>query len=86
GEYLDTAPHDVDVSAGGTQGDSRNDYTRSEAALLADLGTLTTLFEQGCFRAVIDRRYALADLAHAYRYVATGRKRGNVVINIPHGV
>ena len=58
-------------------------YTRSAEANVADLETLKTLFEQGSFRAVIDRRYPLDDLASAYRYVDTGRKRGNLVINPP---
>lgn len=59
-------------------------YTRSAAVNLADLETLKTLFEQGSFRAVIDKRYPLDDLASAYRYVETGRKKGNLVINISH--
>lgn len=61
-------------------------YTRSANVNLADLKTLRMLFEQGTFRAVIDKRYPLDDLASAYRYVDTGRKRGNVVINISHGI
>ena len=61
-------------------------YTRSAEANLADLETLKTLFEQGSFRAVIDKRYPLNDLASAYRYVDTGRKKGNLVINIAHDV
>ena len=59
-------------------------YTRSAVANLADLVTLKTLFEQGNFQAVIDKRYPLDDLASAYRYVETGRKKGNLVINISH--
>ena len=58
-------------------------YTRSAEANLADLETLKTLVEQGSFRAVIDKRYPLDDLASAYRYVDTGRKKGNVVIAVP---
>jgi NADPH:quinone reductase-like Zn-dependent oxidoreductase len=53
-------------------------YTRSAEANLADLETLKTLFEQGSFRAVIDKRYPLNDLASAYRYVDTGRKKGTL--------
>lgn len=61
-------------------------YTRSAEANLADLETLKTLFEQGSFRAIIDKRYPLEDLASAYRYVDTGRKKGNLVINISHDI
>ncbi len=59
-------------------------YTRSAEANLADLETLKRLFEQGSFRAVIDKEYPLDDLASAYRYVETGRKKGNLVINVSH--
>lgn len=61
-------------------------YTRSAEVNLADLETLKTLFEQGSFRAVIDKRYSLSDLASAYLYVDTGRKKGNLVINISHEI
>lgn len=61
-------------------------YTRSAEANLADLQTLKTLFEQSSFRAVIDKRYPLVDLASAYRYVDTGRKKGSLVINISHDI
>jgi NADPH:quinone reductase-like Zn-dependent oxidoreductase len=59
-------------------------YTRSAEANLADLQTLKTLVEQGSFRAVIDKRYSLDDLASAYRYVDTGSKKGSLVINVAH--
>lgn len=36
----------------------------------------------GEYRAVIDRRYALDDIVEAYRYVETGKKVGNVVIDV----
>jgi NADPH:quinone reductase-like Zn-dependent oxidoreductase len=38
--------------------------------------------EAGEFRAIIDRRYPLAAIADAYRYVETGQKAGVVVIDI----
>jgi hypothetical protein len=38
--------------------------------------------EAGQFRAVIDRRYVLAAIADAYRYVETGQKVGIVVIDV----
>jgi NADPH:quinone reductase-like Zn-dependent oxidoreductase len=49
-----------------------------------DLRFLAELAEAGEFTPVIDRRYPLAQIAEAHRYVDTGRKRGNVVITIDH--
>lgn len=46
------------------------------------------LIGEGMFKAVIDRTYTLEDIAEAYRYVETGQKTGNVVINVsfPEGM
>jgi NADPH:quinone reductase-like Zn-dependent oxidoreductase len=38
--------------------------------------------ESGAFKPVIDRRYPLAEIADAYRYVESGQKVGNVVVTI----
>lgn len=43
---------------------------------------LRDLAQQGSFRPVIDRKYALDDIVEAYRYVETGQKTGNVIITI----
>jgi NADPH:quinone reductase-like Zn-dependent oxidoreductase len=46
------------------------------------LALIRDLIEQGRFRPVIDRKYDLEKIADAYRYVATGQKTGNVVIDL----
>ncbi len=56
-----------------------------------DLMLLSALAEQGVLRSLIDRVYPLDEIVEAHRYVDTGRKRGNVVINVmpkepPEGV
>ena len=43
---------------------------------------LRELLESGQFRPVIDRRYPLDRIVEAYRYVETGQKVGNVVIDV----
>jgi NADPH:quinone reductase-like Zn-dependent oxidoreductase len=40
------------------------------------------VLESGAFRPLVDRRYGLDEIVEAYRYVETGRKIGNVVINV----
>jgi NADPH:quinone reductase-like Zn-dependent oxidoreductase len=45
-------------------------------------GFLKSRMEAGQFRAIIDRRYPLAAIADAYRYVETGQKVGIVVIDV----
>jgi Zinc-binding dehydrogenase len=40
------------------------------------------MLESGAFRPLVDRQYPLDEIVEAYRYVETGRKIGNVVINV----
>jgi len=48
-------------------------------------GFLKERMEAGQFRAVVDRKYPLAAIADAYRYVETGQKAGIVVIDVGSG-
>jgi NADPH:quinone reductase-like Zn-dependent oxidoreductase len=92
GTYLDAGGIGTIVSMmwtslfGGRKAILATTYTRSAEANSADLVTLKTLVEHGSVRAIIDKRYPLDDLASAYRYVDTGRKKGSLVINISHDI
>ncbi len=48
----------------------------------ANLSAIGALVEAGAIRPVIDRTFALADLADAHRYSETGRARGKIVIEV----
>jgi NADPH:quinone reductase-like Zn-dependent oxidoreductase len=45
-----------------------------------ELAEILPLMAEGHFSPVMDRTYPLSDLVEAHRYVATGHKRGNVVV------
>jgi NADPH:quinone reductase-like Zn-dependent oxidoreductase len=48
----------------------------------ADLDTLAEMLEAGTVKPVIDRRYALTEIADAFRYIGEGHARGKVVIDL----
>jgi NADPH:quinone reductase-like Zn-dependent oxidoreductase len=47
-----------------------------------DMTELAALLESGKVTPVIDRRYPLAEVPEAIRYLETGRARGKVVITV----
>jgi NADPH:quinone reductase-like Zn-dependent oxidoreductase len=48
----------------------------------ANLLRLKALIEEGAIKPVIDRRYPMAQIAEAHRYVDTDQKKGNVVLTV----
>lgn len=46
------------------------------------LHLLSSLYEQGKYKAVIDRIYPLEEIVAAHTYVGLGKKKGNVVISV----
>ena len=47
-----------------------------------DLNTLKSLMEKGHLKTVIDRTYALEEITEAHRYIESGQKKGNTVLDM----
>lgn len=61
---------------------SRRAIGGTAKANASDLRFLAELAERGEFTPVIDRRYRFEEIVEAHRYVDTGRKKGNVVVEL----
>lgn len=57
---------------------------KKEDELLELMQELVSIFKNGKLNTVIDRQFPLEKVAQAHAYIDTGRKKGNVIINIEH--
>ena len=89
GTYLDTYPSLGMVAAmlwtsriGSKRAVFAATGLRKPAQKRPDLRLFKRLFEAGELTTVIDRRYPMEQAAEAHRYVDTGRKQGNVILEM----
>lgn len=52
------------------------------AEQISQLELVRTLFERGEYNATIDKTFPIEQIVEAHRYVDSGRKKGNVVIQL----
>lgn len=88
GIYLTTVPslgilwHMLTTRHPGKRGKLATTGLRPVAAKMQDLLVLNDLVAAGAVRAVTDRRYGLAEIAEAHRYVESESKAGDVVVEM----
>lgn len=70
---------------GGKQARNAATGLRKASQQVADLELLKQLYGAGKLKAVIDRRYPLAEAAAAHRHVEGGHKRGSVILTVDDG-
>lgn len=88
GIYLTTVPslaivwHMLTRRKPGKRGRLATTGLRPVADKLRDMQVMAELVDAGALRAVVDRRFALAQVAEAHRHVETERKAGDVVVEL----